>query len=681
MKLPSTHRFVRSRCAFGLICMVAGCQAQVPPPPLTPVAVQDDRTSERQEQDQRRVAFTRLMVQGATALGAKRFEDAATAYLEAIKLFPNDPDAHRGLAEAQAGLKAGPPPVDPDPKEQERIRQEERRIAFDRLMVQGAAALAAQRYEDAASAYADARKLQPESVEAAKGLTEAQNGLKAMANDQQRQMEVARLVQQGRAAMAAKQFAEAVRSFEQAVQLMPGDAATTKALADARESLAADAAEKRKLADYQEAMTAGRAALVAGRFADAIRDFAIAQRILPGDPAALRGLRDAERFLGALEDREKRRAEYTRLMTQAGAALANKRYDEAIRAYTQAERLFPNDADALQGIRDTQKSAAADVQTEYARLMRHGDIALRAQRFADAIQFFGDALKLIPSDVPAARGLRAAQTALADQQARVADYERAIRAGHAALKQRRFADAAHAFNDALKAFPGDPAALAGLRDTAYTQHMVDGETALRAKRFVEAVKAFEEALKVVPNDKAALAGLKQAQAGIQDVRQAEFDKNMREGNAALKARKFVEAIKEFEEALKISPGDKTALAGIKQAQTAMQEARQAEFDKNMRDGNAAMKARKFAEAIREFEEALKIIPGDKTALAAIKQAQTAIEQAKQADYEKHMRDGNAAMKLKKFAEAIKEFEEALKVKPNDKEAMTALKLARAAMKK
>ena len=48
--------------------------------------------------------------------------------------------------------------------------------------------------------------------------------------------ELARLLKQGQEAMAAKQYAEAVRALDQALLLAPSDAAATKALAEAREA-------------------------------------------------------------------------------------------------------------------------------------------------------------------------------------------------------------------------------------------------------------------------------------------------------------------------------------------------------------------------------------------------------------------------------------------------------------
>lgn len=501
---------------------------------------------------------------------------------------------------------------------------------FQRLMVDGASALAARKYPAAITAYQDALLIYPDNIDAAKGLAEARTALEARGAEQEetqkKQAELARLLKQGQEAMAAKQYAEAVRALDQALLLAPSDAAATKALAEAREALAADQGEKKKLAEYQDHITAGKAALAAQRSAEALREFNAALRLLPGDAVATQGVKDAEKLLDALQDQEKRKAEYNTLMAQAGAALKNQRYDEAVRAYARAEKLFPKDADALKGISDAQRSAAADVQAEYTRIMRQGDAAYRAQQFADAAANYAAALKLVPNDAAATQSLRQTQATMQALAARQADYERLMQLGQAALRVKRFPDAIRAFGDALKVAPNDGAALAGLREASYSQNMTEGDAALRAKRFADAVREFQAALNDVPDDRNAMAGLKQAQAGLdaQQDRKEDYDKHMRAGANAMQQRRFADAIREFENALREVPNDPNAMVALKQARAAQADNanREAEFNKRMRAGQQLMNNKKFADAAREFEAALQLMPNDREAQAALKRARS-----------------------------------------------------------
>src|SRR5262249_46231291 len=153
---------------------------------------------------------------------------------------------------------------------------------------------------------------------------------RAREEDEKRSAQVKALLEQGRKALADKQYAAAVSAFETARGLAPADAAVLQGLSEARAKADADSAEKAKLAGYKARMEAGRAALEAGRFPDAIREFVAAQQFVPDDAEAAKGLREAEMRLAALEDKGKREAALVSLMERGRAALAEKRYKEAI---------------------------------------------------------------------------------------------------------------------------------------------------------------------------------------------------------------------------------------------------------------------------------------------------------------------------------------------------------------
>jgi len=206
------------------------------------------------------------------------------------------------------------------------------------------------------------------------------------------------------------------------------------------------------------------------------------------------------------------------------------------------------------------------------------------------------------------------------------------------------------------------------KQAPFEQHLANGQAALKDKKFAEAVKEFENALKAQPDDPAAAAALKQAQAALAvavETAKADYDKHMKDGQAALKDKKYADAVKGFEDALKAIPDDAAAAAALKQAQ-------KGDYDQHMRDGQAALKAKKYPDAIKEFGDALKAIPNDMTAAAALKQAQAAVKPA----YDKHIKAGQTALTNKKYADAVNEFEEALQLMPNDPAALSHLKLAK-----
>jgi tetratricopeptide (TPR) repeat protein len=88
-----------------------------------------------------------------------------------------------------------------------------------------------------------------------------------------------------------------------------------------------------------------------------------------------------------------------------------------------------------------------------------------------------------------------------------------MQTGAALDKQKRYADAAGAYRQALRWQPGDPKATAAARAADYLQHMTEGQKLLAGRKFTEAAKEFDEALKLFPTSADAKNYLQRARSG------------------------------------------------------------------------------------------------------------------------------------------------------------------------
>src|SRR5262249_20641860 len=154
-------------------------------------------------------------------------------------------------------------------------------------LVQGETLAKTGKFAEAAEAFEEALKADPDSPEAFKCLVSARASeaaaSKVKETEGKRQEEVDRLVAEGKKALADKQLTVAVRALESARQLAPTDRAVLQALSDAQNALEADQAEKGKLAEFRKLMDAGKAALAAERFPDAVREYTAALVLMPDD--------------------------------------------------------------------------------------------------------------------------------------------------------------------------------------------------------------------------------------------------------------------------------------------------------------------------------------------------------------------------------------------------------------
>src|SRR5204863_206481 len=161
-----------------------------------------------------------------------------------------------------------------------------------------------------------------------------------------------------------KDYAEAGRSFVAARQSRPGDPDVAAALAELDRGQAADEAAKRRLAEYQAHFDAGKAAVAARRYQEAIQAFTAAQRVnrteeaaraygaaatlSPDDPTATRMAKQLDQLLEGMKTNQ---AAYVRFLSRGGLALRAGLYVDAMRAYTEVLRIVPNDPEALLGLR------------------------------------------------------------------------------------------------------------------------------------------------------------------------------------------------------------------------------------------------------------------------------------------------------------------------------------------
>jgi cytochrome c-type biogenesis protein CcmH/NrfG len=344
--------------------------------------------------------------------------------------------------------------------------EENRRMDFRQRMIQGGVALGNHHFQDAVKEYQAALELFPDDVEAAKGISAARTSLedqtRAKKDEDKRQAEFTRLMNQGKDAMKNEQFADAAQAFDNALRLIPENAAAAKAYREASDALEAQQLAKKKAADYESHMTAARAAMVGQRYADARNAFLAALQMKPEDAAAMNGRKLAETRLNELRDEEKRRADFNRFMDQGDRALRNRRYEEAERAYTKAVNLLPRDMDARQGLKEAQKGVEK-IKQDFIRLVGQGDLAMQAARYGDAVRAYTQATRLIPDNDAANDKLQTAQKALDDLNNAQATYNRLMLQGATAMRLGRFGDATLAYAAALRVVPGDFEALAGLR--------------------------------------------------------------------------------------------------------------------------------------------------------------------------------------------------------------------------
>jgi cytochrome c-type biogenesis protein CcmH/NrfG len=451
-------------------------------------------------------------------------------------------------------------------------------------------ALAVKNLDTAQAKFEDAGKLfKTDAV--LTGLQQVQSARSALAAEQKKTEAdpaksdtIKTLIADGKAALSTKNYADAAKKFQQAKKLAPNNLDALAGLAQAESAIGRPKTdppvvvpEKAKLSDL---LAAGQTALKAKNYDAAEKALRSASLLDPTNPAVVQGLKDAAQGRKALEDSKQALADYQAALGVGQKALQTKSYDEALKSFQQALKLMPNDAVALKLLAQAQdaKNLAAKTSTNFQQAMDAGQAALKNMKYADAVKAFNDAIKLDPNDARARKLLAQAQQAIAD------------------------------------------ADVAAKTQAYYLKAMTTGQTALTAKRYPDAVTAFKDALRWVPNDQKATQQLAAAQKAILDTPKVktpppadpakQFTDAMQRASAAEKDKKYADAVKAYTEALKIRPKDADAIAGWKENR----------FSLYLWQGQQYLNNAMWMAAQTEFESALGLFPNNNEAKKLLQKA-------------------------------------------------------------
>jgi tetratricopeptide (TPR) repeat protein len=414
-------------------------------------AEEDRLAAEKAREEKLKAEYEQQMKLGETALEAKRYDDAVTAFTKASELMPESEVALIRLAaaqQAQANAQfvqpkgkeppvvvkqppdvAKPPKFAPDPKRGEQ---------FTKFVAAARLALEARNVGDAVEAIAAARRIDPANP-ILEELDRQVNQLVAAFQNakgtdaERRQVQYALLLKRAVVARSANYWNEAARCYQLALQMNGEDIALRKALDEVL--LARDQAQLK----YQDFVARGALAMQAEKPWIAIDWYGGAVQVFPESDAPLL-LRQAQLYWDSLK-------RFAAFMKAGDDYMRARQYRDALAVYNQALLEFP------------EKRVAIDAQ-------------FRAQQYLDGKLVAVDPVPRDPPpfvptvDDPKQRPIKKNPNPADIKQKSDANqrYNDFMARGQAEFNRGNFVTAANLFRAALNARPGDPDADAGLRN-------------------------------------------------------------------------------------------------------------------------------------------------------------------------------------------------------------------------
>lgn len=590
--------------------------------------------------DEKEKKFQQLVTEGDNAGKTNDYQTAINKYTEAIAI-KNDPTVQSKLTDAQNKLAEIDKNKGVDKKYQELITQAD--VAFK-----------GRDYATAKSTYQEALKLKPTEKLPQDKIKEIDL---LIAAELKKDEDYNKFLTDGNKAFDAKNYDEAIKQYEGALKIKPTESQPKELIEKAKNAKLEGAAKEK---EFAELVKKGDDYVVKKSFSDAITSYESALAIKQ-DAAVKAKLDKAKLDKEAFEKANAADKEYLAKMDEADNAFNNSKWDEAITAYEAASKIKPlekkpKDQILLAKQKKEDEIKNANLNKEYAELMKKGETAMTASKWDDAIIAYEAAAKLKPTEQEPKDQLAAARQKKADA------------AKNAELEKQ------------------------------YAALMAQAETEMTAKTWDKAITTYEAALKLKPEEQKPKDQIEIARQKKQDdLDQADKLKRAKElvvkGDAAMPTKKYDEAIDFYQQSLDLvdDAATKKKLDAAKEAKKAEElanqekEAKEKQYNDLVAEADNLFSNSNWEKSIEKYQAASLLKPTEKHPINQIALAKQKIElDKKNAELNKKFADlmtqGENEMTAQTYDKAILTYEAALKLKPEEQKPKDQIELARTKIK-
>ncbi len=497
-------------------------------------------------------------------------------------------------------------------------------------------------YDQAIAAVNDALKLDPENRSAQK-LKQSLQEDKARWEQRQKEDQVKDLLNRADDLLDQGQFAQAREEVQKALETDPQNDDALKLRVEITE--AEKEARARQVEDQVEALVDQAQNQLKAQ------DFEAAKQSVNQALQLDNNNKKANKLLEKITEEEqeaqaKARENYLESqMDKADALVDQDQYDEALAVYDQLLKQYPQNedvqkarADAMEERKDFLEDQAKEQARTQARqaedLARQSQQAYEREQYDRALQLAREALAKDPQNSRAREYLAKAQEKKAAP-AQVAVTRQTAEPAPTPEPTRTVPAQQAQTPEQVRTSEAAQREMVKKRDTLLKQ----GDDALKARRYDEAITQYTQAVEMDPDSAEARAKLEQAQAEktaaqTRQTSEQDFDRLLRESNELLAAGNIPEARARARQALELNVNNERAQDLLERIQEAESGQATQQARNEVEEGRRLMAANQFAAAEAAFQEALRLIPDYEPATDALNE----LEQRRQDYRRQQVRD-------------------------------------------
>ncbi len=626
------------------------------------------------------------IAKGDISFSSDQFDDAASAFREALKLKTDDAYALRRLKE---------------------IDQKKIQIAADKeyadLIAQADQSFNSNQLDAALETYNKAlliKRSEAYPKAQTKKIGDYQSFIKNADNS-----------------FGAKDYTASLKTYTQALALIPGNSYASGKIAEIEQLLnekkLIDEQAKAELAAYTEAIKNADQLFTVKNYVESLSKYKEASNIKASESYPKNRIKEIESIQEGIEkEKIRKEQEYQSILAKADNLLEKKDYTNAQNEYQKAAALKPEDAYPKEQIRRIGDTLAENKRIEEENLkqkqekqnadfnlaMTNADNSFNSNDFAAAKTGYENALTIKPDNASAKEKLGQAAAKLAQITRMTQAYNTAITEANKQLSDKHYVEAKGKYQESLQYMPDSeyPKTQITKIDAILAQQVVEiktkkdfdqavtlGESLLKNKDLIKAKEAFMQAYNLIPSETVPPKRIeeinvllaKQAQqeseikatlAAYQDAIQR-ADKNF--GDKEYNSAKLV-----YNEALMIKPDEKYPVDQIALIEKLVKEQNEQNYKTAIASADNAFNSNQFDDATTSYQEALTFKKDDPYATRRLKEitqkrSDLAAENKRlknlQDQYNGIIAQADNDLKNKEYPVSRGKYQKALEIRPNE----------------
>lgn len=648
-------------------------------------AIKDKEAKDKLDND-----YNAFIKEGDDLLAQSKYEDAISAYKEALELKAGETYPQEKIAEAMkiiADIKAA----------EEKQRQYESEIEeADKLF-------AKESYDEAKKLYVAASGYKPEEQYPKDQIKKIDDILSQQQAEAEKNAKYNEAIAKADKEFEAKQWDQATASYQAALAIKSTESYP-------QEQIDKIKLEKQKIAEakaleekYANLIKDADALFGDKKYQESITKYNEALAIKAKEEYPKEQIKKAQEAIEAEEAAKAKDAQYAAIITQADALMNTQSYDDAISKYEEALKLkaneqYPKDqiSKAKAALSDIAK--AEELQKQYEAKIKVADKAYNGEEWESAKKLYNEALALKDDEYPKGQIMLIDQklAELMEKEKLDAQYKELIAQADIDFKAKKYEDAKTKYKDASGLKPQEeyPVKQIGIIDDLlaelaaekaledkYNMLVEQGDEAFENAEYTKAISSYNEALGVKKNEQYPKDQIAKAEAKINEQKkaeelEAEYQAAMQAGNSKFDQTDYTGAISSYQTALSLKADSQEAKDAIAKAQAKIAEQeqlaeKQRQYQAKISEADLALGAKKYQNSIDLYNEALAILPNEQYPKDKIAEAEAALaaiaakaEQNEKA-YAAAVAYADELFGKEKYLESIGSYESALTFKPEE----------------